>query len=113
MSKNECCKCWPSWALAHLLLRLWVGLRLFMAGLDKFRSGSGAAAEFTLKNYEKKMGVITSGVTDNGFLPMVFPGKMTDFAFQMFRNYLGWALMIVGGLIIIGLFRRLSIFMGG
>ncbi|HEY1053005.1 MAG TPA: hypothetical protein VGE39_24715, partial [Prosthecobacter sp.] len=43
-----------SYAFAHLLLRLWVGMRLFMAGLDKFRWGNGADATFSIANYTDK-----------------------------------------------------------
>ena len=107
--RNDSFKMWPSWALAHLLLRLWVGLRLFMAGLDKFRSGNGAASEFTMDAYNKKMGAIVDLIAQNSFLSM----KTPDWAFNLYRQYLGWALLIVGGMIIIGLFRRFSLFMGG
>ena len=111
MSRNDSFKMWPSWALAHLLLRLWVGTRLLMAGLDKFRvSGSkGVTSEFNLEAYAINMGKIVDGIFQFGFL-----GKYTpDWAINFYRQYLGWAMVVVGGLIIIGLFRRFSIFMGG
>lgn len=109
MTRNDTFKCWPSWALAHLLLRLWVGLRLFMAGVDKFRTNVGPASEFTKEAYDKKMGAIVDMISSNSFLSRWTP----TWAFDLYRQYLGWALAIVGALIIIGLFRRFSLFLGG
>ena len=65
-------------AFANLITRLWVGMRLFMAGVDKFRSGDGAAATFNAGNYDTKTGVIAKLMTDNSFLPAFLPPAAID-----------------------------------
>jgi uncharacterized membrane protein YphA (DoxX/SURF4 family) len=92
-------------AFANLLLRLWIGLRLFFAGLDKFRYGSGDDATFTMENYEKKMQAIANLTHNNGFLPQ----NLCD----LYAKPLGFLLLIGGVWAVLGLFSRLGLFFCG
>lgn len=92
-------------AIANLLLRLWIGLRLFFAGLDKFRMGSGEDATFSMENYEKKMGAIAKLTYENGFLPKALC--------DLYAKPLGFLLLIAGAWVVIGLLSRWSLFFAG
>jgi thiosulfate dehydrogenase (quinone) large subunit len=70
---TKCCQ-GLSLAYANLLLRLWIGLRLFMAGLDKFREGNGFGnapgnVTFNWTNYLTKTDRIAKLMAENSFLP--------------------------------------------
>jgi uncharacterized membrane protein YphA (DoxX/SURF4 family) len=102
---SACCTSW-AFAFAHLITRLWVALRLFMAGLDKFRKGSGAdGATFSLDNYHEKSAQIASLMSSNSFLPK----QMCD----AFANGIGYVLLAVGAWVAIGLFTEFSLFISG
>jgi uncharacterized membrane protein YphA (DoxX/SURF4 family) len=105
MSASCCSPARLELVFANLLLRLWIALRLFFAGLDKFRSGSGTDATFNLDNYEKKMGAIASLTHNNGFLP--------EAACNMYAKPLGYLLLVGGVWAAIGLFSRLGLFFCG
>ncbi len=92
-------------AYAHLLLRLWVGLRLFMAGLDKFRWGNGPTTTFALENYEKKSAPIAKLMSENSFLPAS--------ACESFAAVIGYILLPVGLWVIVGLFAELGLLAAG
>ncbi|CAN5207527.1 hypothetical protein BH23VER1_BH23VER1_10190 [soil metagenome] len=87
--------------LAYWSLRLWIGLRLFLAGVDKFKGPDGYRMEY----YGPKMNAIGGTITEHSFLP--------SWATQAFALPLGFALMIVGAMVLLGLFNRLSLFVGG
>lgn len=94
-----------SLASAHLLLRLWVSLRLFMAGIDKFRSGNGSDATFSLENYEKKTGAIAKLMSTNSFLP--------EAMCNAYAHSIGFVLVIVGIWTALGIFTNLSLLVAG
>ena len=96
-------------AFANLTLRLWVGLRLVMAGVDKFRSGDGAAATFNPANYETKTGVIAKLITDNSFLAAFLPASMID----AYAHSIGYILLVVGVWVLIGLFSEFALLAAG
>lgn len=112
MSDNSCSShCCPrlDLAFANLITRLWVGLRLFMAGMDKFRSGDGAEATFNFANYETKTNLIAKLMTENSFLPAFLPSAAIDaYAFGI-----GFALIIVGIWVVLGLFSEVSLLAAG
>jgi thiosulfate dehydrogenase [quinone] large subunit len=89
-------------AWACLLLRLWVGMRLFFAGITKWKSG---ASEFKAEAMKLKMNAISEQMATNTPIPR----GMTD----AFANMLPYALVAAGALIIVGLFTRLSLIAGG
>lgn len=112
MSDKACSPhCCPRFdlAAANLITRLWVGLRLFMAGLDKFRSGDGAAATFNMANYDTKTGLIAKLMSDNSFLPSVLPASAID----AYAHSIGFVLLIVGIWVAIGLFSEFSLLAAG
>lgn len=90
---------------ANLLLRLWIGMRLLFAGIDKFRYGNGRDATFSLANYEKKMDAIAKITHSNGFLP--------EYLCNLYAKPLGY-LLILGGLwAILGIYSRLGMLFCG
>ncbi len=106
MSDSSCSSsCRWDLALANLLLRLWIGLRMLFAGLDKFRAGSGVDATFNLENYQKKMEAIAKLTHGNGFLPQ----NLCD----LYAKPLGYLLLIGGVWAVLGLFSRLGLFFCG
>jgi len=107
MSEPEA-KCCSSLHLtfANLILRLWIGLRLFMAGVDKFRSGDGAQnVTFSMENYETKTARIAKLMSDNSFLP----ANICD----LYAKSIGYMLLAVGAWVVIGLFTELSLLVAG
>lgn len=96
-------------AAANLITRLWVGMRLFMAGVDKFRSGDGAAATFNAGNYETKTGLISKLMSDNSFLPAILPPAAID----AYAHSVGYMLLVVGVWVALGLFSQVSLLAAG
>lgn len=107
-STNTCCPRLDL-AFANLITRLWVGMRLFMAGVDKFRSGDGAAATFNAGNYDTKTGVIAKLMTDNSFLPAFLPPSAID----LYAHGIGYALLLVGIWVALGIFSEISLLAAG
>ena len=107
-SSSHCCPRFDL-AAANLVTRLWVGMRLFMAGVDKFRSGDGAAATFNAANYDTKTGLISKLMTDNSFLPAFLPPAAID----AYAHGIGYALLFVGVWVASGLFSQLSLLAAG
>lgn len=93
-------------AFANLILRLWVGLRLFMAGIDKFRDKATKEYAFgSMDVLKKNVQPLYDNMVAETFLPSF-----------MVANYvvvLSYALVIVGVWVIVGLFSRLSLLAAG
>ena len=90
---------------ANLLLRLWIGLRLVMAGLDKFRAGDGESTTWSLDNYATKTQRIADLTSSHGFLPKA----MCD----AYAKPLGYILIAAGAWAVIGLFLELGLLFAG
>lgn len=91
---------------ANLILRLWIGLRLFMAGVDKFRAGDGAAnTTFSMENYTAKTARIASLMAEHSFLPP----NLCD----MYAKSIGYVLLAVGAWVVVGLFTELALLLAG
>lgn len=104
-TNTQCSNC-CSYSFAHLLLRLWVGMRLFMAGLDKFRYGNGADTSFSIANYTEKKGPpIAKLMSSNSFMP--------EWACNAFASTIGYILIPVGIWVAIGIFTELGLFAAG
>ena len=86
---------------AFLLLRLFLGLRTALAGLEKFESNGS----YSLANYAQNMGRMASGITGASFLPL--------WATKPFAMTLGYVLTIVGLMLLLGLKTRLSLVLTG
>lgn len=107
-SASSCCSRLDL-AFANLITRLWVAMRLFMAGLDKFRGGDGAEATFNMANYETKTGVIAKLMSDNSFLPAILPAS----AINLYAGSIGYILVIVGIWVALGLLGEFSLVAAG
>lgn len=104
-SETKCCS-GLHLTLANLILRLWIGLRLFMAGVDKFRAGDGAEfVTFSMENYEIKTARIAKLMSENSFLP----ADMCD----LYAKSIGYVLLAVGAWVVVGLFTELSLLVAG
>ena len=104
-TSTPCCSSW-GFAFAHLISRLWVAERLFMAGVDKFRKGSGwDHTTFSMDNYHEKSAQIATLMSTNSFLP--------EKACIAFANGIGYVLLAVGAWVAIGLFTEFSLFVAG
>jgi thiosulfate dehydrogenase [quinone] large subunit len=86
---------------AFLLLRLFLGLRLLLAGLDKFES----KGTYSFANYSTNMSKMSEGITSASFLPL----WMT----RGFAHSLGYALLLVGAAVLLGLKTRVALFLAG
>jgi uncharacterized membrane protein YphA (DoxX/SURF4 family) len=101
---QKCCS--SSMAYANLILRLWVGLRLFMAGLDKFREGNGFKnVSFSMFNYNNKTERIAKLMADNSFLP---EGMCYAYA-----KSIGFVLLAVGVWVTVGICTELGLLAAG
>lgn len=104
-AKQESSCCNLSLAYANLLLRLWIGLRLFMAGVDKFRAGNGANTTFSMENFHKKSEQIAGLMSNNSFLPA--------WACNLYANSIGFVLLAVGIWVAVGIFTELGLLIAG
>jgi uncharacterized membrane protein YphA (DoxX/SURF4 family) len=91
------------WAYAHLILRLWVGLRLLLAGLDKMRQKGGDG--FGFEWIEKSMAPIVDNMTQYTMLPA--------WTIKPYAVVLPYALLIVGLWCVLGIFNRLGLLLAG
>ena len=101
-SSDESCCCRIELVFAALILRLWVGMRLFFAGLAKFE---GAEGGYALGNLKGNMDKIAQG--------MIADTPIPHFMVKGFTFVLPWALLVIGALILVGFARKISLFAGG
>src|SRR5215210_6609124 len=83
---------------AFLLLRLFLGLRTLMAGLEKFEANRSFSAE----NYSANMVRMAEGISKNSVIPM--------WAAKSFALPLGYLLVILGLAILLGIKSRAALF---
>ena len=82
---------------AFLLLRLFLGLRTLLAGIEKFeRQGS-----YSFSNYYENMGRMAQGITGASFMPL--------WATKNFAHTLGYILTVLGFALLLGLKTRLTL----
>jgi thiosulfate dehydrogenase [quinone] large subunit len=86
---------------AFLLLRLFLGLRTLLAGVEKFESGGS----YSISNYTTNMGRMAQGITSASFLPL--------WATRSFAMTLGFVLTILGIALLLGLKTRTTLFITG
>ena|SRR5450432_2774435 len=86
---------------AFILLRLFLGLRTFFAGVEKFES----KGSYSTANYNENMTHMAQGITGASFLPL---WMTKDFAFV-----LGYLLLVLGAALILGLKTRITLFLTG
>jgi thiosulfate dehydrogenase (quinone) large subunit len=88
-------------SLAFLLLRLFLGLRTLMSGIEKFESGGN----YSLANYSVTMNRMAEGITGASFLPL--------WATKSFALPLGYVLVVLGVAVLLGLKPRIVLFVLG
>jgi thiosulfate dehydrogenase (quinone) large subunit len=86
---------------AFVLLRLFIGLRTLLAGIDKFESGG----TYSFANYYKNMGRMAQGITSASFLPL--------WATNNFAHSIGYVLVILGLALLLGLRTRVTLIFTG
>lgn len=89
------------YAAAFLLLRLFLGLRALLAGLEKFELGG----TYSLDHYAQNMGRMAAGITGASFLPL--------WATRPFALALGYVLLLLGAALLLGLRTRLTLVLHG
>ncbi len=85
------------YSAAFLLLRLFLGLRTFFAGVEKFES----KGTYSLQNYRDNMIHMAQGITGASFLPL---WMTKDFALA-----LGYLLLVFGALLLLGVKTRCTL----
>ncbi|MSU49473.1 MAG: hypothetical protein EXS37_10370 [Opitutus sp.] len=86
---------------AFLILRLFLGLRTLMAGVEKFEANKS----FSLDNYTENMTRMATGISNYSLIPL--------WAAKSFALSLGFLLVIIGASILLGIKSRISVFAGG
>jgi thiosulfate dehydrogenase [quinone] large subunit len=86
---------------AFLLLRLFLGLRTLMAGIEKFESGG----KYSFEAYYANMSRMASGITGASFMPL----WMT----KSFAISLGYLLIVLGVTLLLGIRTRCSLILTG
>lgn len=86
---------------AFLLLRLFLGLRTLLAGVEKFEANKS----FSLSNYSENMVRMATGISNYSLIPL--------WAAKMFALSLGFLLVIIGAAVLLGIKSRISLFLGG
>jgi thiosulfate dehydrogenase (quinone) large subunit len=86
---------------AFLLLRLFLGLRTLMAGLEKFEANKS----FSFSNYSENMNRMATAISNYSVIPV--------WASKAFAMSLGFLLIAFGIGILLGIKSRASLFLGG
>jgi thiosulfate dehydrogenase (quinone) large subunit len=86
---------------AFLLLRLFLGLRTLLAGVEKFES----RGSYSLDNYSENMSRMAQGITGASFLPL--------WATRPFAMSLGFVLTILGLAVLLGVKTRTALVLTG
>src|SRR3954447_22965439 len=79
---------------AFLLLRLFLGLRTLLAGIEKFE----LKGEYSFGHYYENMGRMAQGITSASFIPLWMS--------RTFAHSLGYALVVLGAAILLGVRTR-------
>lgn len=86
---------------AFLLLRLFLGLRTLLAGVEKFE----LKGVYSFGNYYENMGRMAQGITSASFIPLWMS--------RSFAHSLGYALVILGTAILLGVRTRTALLLAG
>ncbi len=86
---------------ACLLLRLFIGLRTFFAGVEKFE----LKGTYSFANYYENMGHMAQGITAASFLPL--------WATRTFAHSIGYLLLVFGAAVLLGVKTRTTLFLTG
>lgn len=86
---------------AFWLLRLFLGLRALLSGVEKFELGG----TYSFANYNTTMANMATGITSNSFLPL--------WSTKLFAMPLGYVLLLLGVALLLGLKTRLTLIVMG
>lgn len=86
---------------AFALLRLFLGFRTLLAGVEKFE----AKGTYSFANYYENMTRMAQGITGASFLPL--------WATKYFAHSLGYLLIAFGVALLLGLKTRVTLFLTG
>lgn len=86
---------------AFLILRLFLGLRALLAGLEKWES----KGTYSFQNYSENMGRMASGITGASFLPL--------WSTKFFAVSIGYVLIALAITILLGIKTRFSLLLMG
>jgi thiosulfate dehydrogenase [quinone] large subunit len=86
---------------SFLLLRLFLGLRTLLAGIEKFES----KGTYSLENYSHNMDRMASGITGASFLPL--------WATTNFAHAIGYLLVLLGAALLLGVKSRVTLVLLG
>lgn len=106
MSTNCCCRIFRGEAWACFLLRMWIAMRLILAGITKFL-GKNEEAEWELK--QENAAALMENITGTMKTQTPIPQWMLD----QYAGVLPFALVGVGCWVAIGLFTRISLIAAG
>ena len=93
------CRC--EYTYAFLVLRLFLGLRALLAGLEKFES----KGTYSIANYTANMERMATGITGASFIPLSLS--------KSFALSLGYVLVLLGVAILLGIKTRFTLFLMG
>lgn len=97
--KSSSTRC--DYTAAFLLLRLFLGLRTSLAGLEKFE-GKGT---YSFANYYTNMDRMASGITGASFMPL--------WATKNFAHSIGYVLLVLGAALLLGVKTRATLMLTG
>jgi thiosulfate dehydrogenase [quinone] large subunit len=86
---------------AFLILRLFLGLRTLIAGVEKFEANKS----FSFSNYTENMTRMATGISNYSLIPL--------WAAKSFAMSLGFLLVFIGTAILLGIKTRAALFLGG
>jgi thiosulfate dehydrogenase [quinone] large subunit len=89
------------YSAAFLLLRLFLGLRTLLAGIEKFES----KGTYSFANYYVNMDRMASGITGASFLPL--------WATKNFAHAIGYVLLLLGAALLLGVKSRATLVLTG
>jgi thiosulfate dehydrogenase [quinone] large subunit len=86
---------------AFLILRLFLGLRTFLEGLEKFEKNG----TYSFANYHENTGRMAQGITGASFLPL--------WATRGYAHALGYVLLVLGAALLLGVRTRMTLILTG
>ena len=103
----------PDLTWAMLLLRLWIGLRMLLAGWVKFPAFSPQGQMTTnLTNYYGTPGDPTTGWVYAASQPFIEYGGLPETMGRLYTASLGWLMLLGGAMILAGFTRRFALLFG-
>jgi thiosulfate dehydrogenase [quinone] large subunit len=100
-SSDNACSCRFEYTAAYWVLRLFLGLRTFMAGVEKYEN----KGTYSVANYRQNMDHMAEGITGASFLPL--------WATKAFAHSIGYVLLALGALLLLGVKPRVTLTLTG